>query len=380
MKILTIGWGNGQGSILRLLHEYMNRNIGDISLSSIFSMSDDGRTTWVLMKEFYKSFWVDLPPPGDIRKWLYSLSNSSKKQELMDLFETIFEIDWNIADYSISDMLSLLLGNQGSDIGKIFMNLNRDYILDIKSPIAWHKFGNILMAALFAKYDFDFLKMRDTMWKICDIWWKIIPITTSRALIQAELSDGTVIKTQDHISNIADYTWVIQNISLMECSQKAIINSEIYNEVEWADLIIITPWDLFTSILSNFLFQELSAAMRTSWKKVVFMLNGNNKRGETTGYSICDFIDVFYKHTNIIPDYLLGNNTLPDLTAEEKERFKNDISVKWWDYLILDDENKGVILCKYPNIEFISWNYIEKENLYKLNAQAIDDLLSVLKK
>lgn len=380
MKILTIGWGNGQGSILRLLHEKINKNMGDISLSSIFSMSDDGRTTWVLMKEFYKSFWVDLPPPGDIRKGLYSLSNSSKKQELMDLFETIFELGWNISDYSISDMLSFLLENQDYDIWKMFMNLDRGYILDINSPIAWHKFGNILMAALFAKYDFDFLKMRDMMGEICNIWWKIIPVTTSRALIQAELSDNVIIKTQDHISNIADYTGIIKNISLMECSQKAIINSEIYEQIESADIIVITPWDLFTSILSNFLFPELSTAIKKSWKKVVFMLNGNNKRWETTGYSICDFIDVFYKNTNITPDYILGNNTLPDLNAEEKERFKNDISVKWWDYLILDDENKKIILKKYSNIEFISWDYIEKENLYKLNFRAIDDLLSRVKK
>ena len=70
-KIITIGGGNGHSHILSALSE----NFGEeISLSAVVSMSDDGRTTGKLMRLFEQNFSLYLPPTGDIRKCLYSLS------------------------------------------------------------------------------------------------------------------------------------------------------------------------------------------------------------------------------------------------------------------------------------------------------------------
>lgn len=369
--IVTIGWGNGQGAILRHLHR---RNTDEIQISAIFSMSDDGRTTWVLMKQFYEAFGVDLPPPGDIRRWFYSLSNYSNVPQLTELLETVLDMPGNIGDYSLEDICKSI--GIDFDLGDEYISL----LLPMEYKIQWHKFGNILTAALYYHYSFDFNKTVQKLSEMCQISGMILPITFDRALIQAELKNGDIITSQDSISNRADYNSPIKKISLVKCSHKAKINPEVLQVIDSADIIIITPGDLFTSLLSNFLFPELAANIKKNWKEVFFMLNGNNTIWETTWFTICDFIDVFYEKTWIIPDYLVGNNMKPILSEAEKIRFKNDISVKWWEYLILDTHNKNIVSKRYKDIKFISGDYIEEWSLYKLSSLAVNDMMELIKK
>ena len=74
MKNITTIWGwNWQSNLL----DWLFLNLKDeLNISSIVSMSDDGRTTWELMKAFNDELWFHLPPPWDLRRCLFSLSNS----------------------------------------------------------------------------------------------------------------------------------------------------------------------------------------------------------------------------------------------------------------------------------------------------------------
>lgn len=379
LRIVTIGWWNGQSSILKYFYDYQKQwNKEKIHVSSIFSMSDDGRTTGVLMREFKNEFWVDLPPPGDLRRWLYSMSDNQEREKITDLYETIITLEGNMIDYTLWEIVQSIDSHH-------FLPVDiRDLRLDIVWEIAWHKFGNILMATLFYNFDFDYQKMLEYLSEYLQVCWEIIPVTFDRAIIQATLSNGQIIQTQDNISNVADYNDSIKKIELMECSQHAKINRKVLDSLYHTDIIIITPWDLFTSILSNFLFKELSQTIKDSWKKVIFMVNGNNKKWETTAFWIIDFINIFYENTWIIPDYIVANSILPKLWKEETKKFKNDISVKWGEYLILDEQNKDIISQKYPDIQYITGDYIDIGSLYKLNKKAFSDMMdciySVIKK
>jgi len=75
-KIVTIGWWNGQSNLLDAFYRYLDK---DIEISSIVSMSDDWRTTWKLMKEFEKQLNLHLPPPRDLRRCLFMMSDSKKR-------------------------------------------------------------------------------------------------------------------------------------------------------------------------------------------------------------------------------------------------------------------------------------------------------------
>ena len=82
-KITTIWWGNGQSNLL----DWLFTTIWDkIEISSIVSMSDDGRTTWDLMRAFDDELWLHLPPPWDLRRCLFSLSKSNYR----DYFKLVF--------------------------------------------------------------------------------------------------------------------------------------------------------------------------------------------------------------------------------------------------------------------------------------------------
>ena len=150
-KIVTIGWWNGHSHMLAGLKN--SKLSKKISLKSIVSMSDDGRTTWNLMQKFQESLWVHLPPPWDLRRCLYSLSNSQYSLELSVLFETEISISGDISEYSLSDMLDEI--GVSKKLKKYLLEKNKyflDFVLPIDSSVSRHKFWNILMASLYYNY------------------------------------------------------------------------------------------------------------------------------------------------------------------------------------------------------------------------------------
>lgn len=209
---------------------------------------------------------------------------------------------------------------------------------------------------------------------------KILPITTDPAYIKAILEDWTIIKNQDNISNIVEYKSKIDHLEIIDSHNLPTITNDVRNAIKNSDYIIIGPWDLYTSIIANFIIGWLTEEIEKSETKILYLLNANNKFGETTWYEIIDFIDVI--ESNIWSkkiDYLFVNNKAPELDSKLKNKFKNDISVKWWDYLVINDEIRKKILIKYPNLNIISWEYIFAKDLYKYNENLIKDLISVLK-
>ncbi len=370
LKVVTIWWGNGQSNLLDWLIE--NCDI-DISLSSIVSMSDDWRTTWELMRSFHSNLWMHLPPPWDLRRCLFSLSKSKYKKEFELLFEKVIDIDWKIKDYTINNILiSLWIKDWLLDIFSTVF----DYILPLNSDIKWHKFWNILMASIYYNFN-DYKKMLDLMHKILEVDSNVIPVTTKRAYIRAVLWNGDIIETQDRISNVADYNSWIADLELMDCSLDARHNKQVHNAIVEADYIIIWPWDLFTSIISNFIIWWVSESIVESRAKVIYIWNSTNKWGETTGLTQLDFVNKIERFLWKNIDYFILNNRKPELSPEDRIIFENDISVKWWDYLLLSSwernelENRGV--------KIIESNLLSENSLYKHSKKKlIKELTKVL--
>lgn len=103
IKITTIWGWNGQSNLL----DWLNLKFWDkIKVSSIVSMSDDWRTTWELMRLFDSELGLHLPPPGDLRRCLFSLSKSKHKDYFKFIFELQFLNEKNIWDFSIFNLFS----------------------------------------------------------------------------------------------------------------------------------------------------------------------------------------------------------------------------------------------------------------------------------
>jgi len=310
MKNITTIWGwNWQSNLL----DWLFLNLKDeLNISSIVSMSDDGRTTWELMKAFNDELWFHLPPPWDLRRCLFSLSNSQYRNYFKLIFEYVFLNEEKIWYFNILELFKqankeLLFfwrawiykpdleefifdrWNLYNFLKSKFDNYFK-FKLSLKNSIKWHKLWNILMANLYYNF-WDYDKMIDFMHKLLEVSWKVIPVTTKKAYIRAILWNWEVIESQDRISNVANYNSGIADLELMDCSLWATHNSDVHNAIINADFIVIWPGDLFTSIISNFIIGWVKESIKESNAKIIYIWNSTNKWWETTWLTQLDFVN-----------------------------------------------------------------------------------------
>lgn len=377
MKITTIWWGNGQSNILDAFFRYFPENY---EITSIVSMSDDGRTTWVLMREYKKAFHIHLPPPGDLRRCLFSLSQSPNRELYKILFETVLTSDNIVSSCTLKDLFELtyvqnLWENHSVENQNILKNFEtildeiRSYdtsLLEIKLPLeislSGHKFGNILMAALFHNF-WDFEKMVEVMNSLLQVRGKVLPVTTQSAYIQAVLENGEIIETQDNISNVCDYSSHIQRLELMQNSKDAKRAGNIDEVIQKSDYIILGPGDLFTSTIANLIIWWMKESLKNSKAKIVFILNNTNKWGETEWFSVMDFILHLERYIGRKIDILVANNKRLALAKSQKEKLQSDISVKWWEYIYLTENERFFLEWRQTHI--LEWDFIDRDTLYK---------------
>lgn len=241
-KIVVIGGGTGVFTVLTSLRPYFS------DLTAIVSMADDGGSTGVLREEF------GILPPGDIRRALIALSASDNKM-LSELFSYRF--------------------SEGTGL-------------------TGHNFGNLLITALHRLTN-NFESAVEEAGKILAIQGKVIPVTLDQAQLVAELEDGQIIKGETNI-DIPKHDGRIR-IKKVSLKPQANINVNAQKAISGADLVIIGPGDLYSSIIPNLLVKGVRESLKKTKGKVIYFVNLMTKFGETNGFSAVDFI-------NVVSDYL----------------------------------------------------------------------------
>ncbi len=372
-KIVTIWWGNGQSNLLDALYQYFPK---DVEISSIVSMSDDGRTTWELMRKFQEELWLHLPPPWDLRRCLFMMSDSVKRDEFQQFMETVIERDLEISRLTLWDYFKLVWADKDfkkhlesfwwkSDAVKKFLKFK----LPLTSSIKGHKVGNILMANLYYNLEKDYYEMLRFMHQILEVRANIIPVTTGKAYIQAVLWNGEIIESQDRISNVAAYTSGIADLKLMEDSQHAYQHKDVFKSIKKADYIVISPGDLFTSIISNFVIWGVKDVIIKSDAKIVYIWNTTNKWWETQWLTHLDFINKIERYLGRRIDIFLCNNKKLELSKDQKSIFQSNISVKWGDFLYLSDGEKDEL--ERRKIRYFEADVLDRESFYKHDKKSI---------
>ena len=396
MKITTIWWGNWQSNLL----DWLNKKFGDkIDISSIVSMSDDWRTTWELMKAFNNELGLHLPPPWDLRRCLFSLSESKYKSYFKLVFEYTFLNEEKISNFTIFDLflqvhkeilffwketefkddLVNFVENKNWDLFDYLSKKAKDifeFKLPLKSTLKWHKFWNILMASLYYNFDKDYDKMLDFMHRLLKVNASVIPVTTKKAFIRAVLWNWEIVETQDKISNEANYSSGIADLELMDSSVDAVHHKKVSKAVEKADFIIIWPGDLFTSIISNFIISWVQKSIKETDAKIIYIWNNTNKWGETMWLTQLDFVNKIERFLWRRIDYFIANNKKPILSQAELESFKSDISVKWWDYIFVSNWERKEL--ERRKIKLIEADLLDDESFYKHSKQKLLNVLEQL--
>ncbi len=256
-KIVVIGGGTGVFNILSAL-----RNDFD-DLTAIVTMADDGGSTGILREEF------GMLPPGDIRRALVALSGSDNKM-LAELFAYRF--------------------SEGAGL-------------------TGHNFGNLLITALH-RLTGDFEKAIQEAGKILKIKGRVIPVTLQSAKLMAELEDGQLVQGETNIDiPNHDGHLRIKRVWLKPSSE---INPSARQAILDADLIIIGPGDLYTSLIPNLLVGGVGDALKKTKGKVAYFVNVMTKFGETHGFSASDFVRNLHTHLDgDILDFIVLNNNKP---------------------------------------------------------------------
>lgn len=272
-KIVVMGGGTGNFAVLRGLKNY------NLDLTAIVSMADDGGSTGVLRDE------LGVLPPGDVRQCLVALSDSSRLMR-------------SVMNYRFEN------GGLGG-----------------------HSFGNLLLSAL-EKVTGSFEKAVEEVGRILYIKGKVIPVTTHEVRLKMVLKNRKVLEGEREIYLSEDIDKGYESIYLEPFPQA---NPRALDEIRSADLIIMGPGGLHTSIIPNLLVKGMSQALIETDAKKIFICNLMNRRGQTTGFKVSDYYrEVVRFIGEDIFDYILVNNQKPESEliakyASEGDLVENDL-------------------------------------------------------
>ncbi len=237
-KIVALGGGTGLSCVLTGLKEYSR------DITAIVSMADDGGSSGKLRQE------LGIVPPGDIRKCLIALAD---EEPLMS----------ELLDFRFPD-----------------------------NELGGHNFGNLFLTAL-ARIRGDFGEAVREANRILSVRGQVLPSTLDKISLVATHDDGSKTTGQAVISKTQKR---IKKLELRPDPEP--LAQDIVDAIEAADLIVIGPGSLYTSIIPNLLIPGMPEALAQSKAVKVFVANIMAYEGETRGYDLPDLLKALDEHAN----------------------------------------------------------------------------------
>jgi uncharacterized cofD-like protein len=257
-RVVAIGGGTGLSTLLRGLKQWST------NLAALVTVSDDGGSSGRLRRE------MGVLPPGDIRNCLVALADAEPL--MTELFQYRFNGD-----------------RQGGGNG-----------------LEGHSFGNLLIAAMTAiTGDFE-RAVRETS-RVLAIRGRVLPSTLSDVTLIAEMSDGSKVAGE---SNITAHPAAVRRLRLDPPDVEPL--DEAIDAILDADIVIVGPGSLYTSVIPNLLVRDIVPALQISRAMVVYVCNVMTQAGETAGYPASQHLKAILDHIGSNPfDYCLVNNAVP---------------------------------------------------------------------
>jgi uncharacterized cofD-like protein len=269
MKVVAIGGGTGLSTLLRGLKKYVGNGAPWTidRLSAIVTVTDEGGSSGILRKE------LAMLPPGDIRNCIVALAEEER-------------------------LLSQLFGYRfGSD------------------AVQGHSFGNLTLAAL-TQITGSFDKAILAVSEVLRVKGSIFPSTLADVRLRAHCADGTELLGELAISG--DPTQPnrprpdherITRLSIDPPDVEPI--PEAVEAIEEADLILLGPGSLYTSIIPNLAIVGLADAVRASKAVRVYVCNVMTQPGETDAYSAQEHLSAILDHAGPLVDLMIVNGKTP---------------------------------------------------------------------
>ncbi len=262
-RIVVVGGGTGLSTLLEGL------KIKTSNLTAIVTVADDGGSSGRLREE------MDVLPPGDLRNCIVALADSE------DILGPLFQFRF------------------GAGTG-----------------LEGHNFGNLFITAL-SKVTGDFARAIKESSKVLAIRGSVLPATLDKVKLVALRENGTKIEGESKIkqgkgSPIKKMTLIPEN---------CVATQEAVDDIKKADIIILGPGSLYTSVMPNLLIKGIKNALLKARGKKVYVCNVMTEPGETDDYSVSDHARSILKHTAPgVLDYCICNvKPIPGILNEKYE-------------------------------------------------------------
>lgn len=318
-KIVVIGGGTGTFTVLSALKFYAN------DISAIMNMVDDGGSTGVLRDE------LGALPPGDIRQSLVALSSAS--DELRDLFNYRFP----------------------------------------RGPFAGHAFGNLFISAL-EQMSGSITGAVQVASEVLSIQGKVIPVTTDNVRLMLKTPDGRLIKGEDKIGEgpANDPLFIKGKAHHLFLEPNAKLHPQAAAAIAAADIVVIAPGKLYSSIVPSFLVGGMQEALQTTRAKIVLVCNLMTRPNQTAGFNVADFAAEIERYAGApILDYVIYNTQKPSRSLLERYALEGEREPVEYDRAVLNQQHYIAVgepllskkpAKRNPNEKFLSRTLIRHDS------------------
>ena len=273
IKVVAVGGGTGLSTMLRGIKLYTK------NIDVIVTVADDGGSSGMIREELH------ILPPGDIRNCLTSLADAEPL--MRELFRYRFK----------------------------------------SGRLEGQSFGNLFIAAM-CDLTGDFETAIEKMSSVLAVTGNVLPVTKDNINLKATMQNGSVVVGESRIPDeaVAQGT-AISKIELEPKDAKAF--DKCIKAIENADIIVLGPGSLYTSIIPNLLVDGITSAISQSKAKKVYVCNMMTQPGETSGYSAYDHLAAIVEHMGLnCIDYCIANSAPILEDALKKYLRKNADSVE----------------------------------------------------
>ncbi|BBN98269.1 gluconeogenesis factor YvcK family protein [Sporolactobacillus terrae] len=249
-KIVAIGGGTGLPAVLRGLKKY------PVDITAIVTVADDGGSSGKLRNE------LQIPPPGDIRNVLVSLSD-------------------------VEPMFQQLLQHR----------------FKTGSGLNGHSLGNLLIAAL-TSITGDFVKAVRELSRILNVHGQVLPAADQMIALGALMSDGSIVEGE---SQITAANKKIEHVFIKPADIHPL--PESIRAIREAKMITFGPGSLFTSVIPNLLVPDLAEEIVRSKARKVYVCNVMTQKGETDHFTASQHIKAIHRHVpSLFIDTIIVNS------------------------------------------------------------------------
>ena len=240
-RVVAIGGGTGLPVVLAALKQHLGSRVAD--LTAVVTVTDDGGSSGRLRDE------LQVLPPGDIRNCLVALAEVEPL--LADLFQFRFPAG---------------------------------------GALAGHNFGNLFLAAL-AHVTGDFLRAIRFSGKVLAVRGTILPSTLDKVRLGAELADGEIVHGESRLRHARQ---PVRRVFLEPTAARAL--PEVLEAIARADVVVLAPGSLYTSLIPNLLVEGVADALRAAAGLKLYVGNLMSEPGETDGLTLADHIEAIFAH------------------------------------------------------------------------------------